>query len=126
MVLAAFLLVAVAVWIMVSIGGYGMTFNRTEFDGLKKGMSRVEVLTELNKSGVVELEAIPDNELGAPKDMEAQGGYWVNLKEKDCDLKMSQHSTWRYKAPNSYSTVDIKFEGNDLISIRYRWRPFEG
>jgi hypothetical protein len=125
-VLAACLLIATAGWVLISIVGYEMTFNRTEFDGLKKGMSRVEALAELKKIGVVELEAIPDDEPSASKNMDDRGGYWVNLKEKDYDLKMSQHDTWRYQVPNSYSTVDIKFKGSDLISIKYRWRPFEG
>jgi hypothetical protein len=124
--LAVFLLIAAAMWILVSIVGYGVTFNRTEFDGLKTGMSRVDAVAELKKRGVVELEAIPDNESDVPKGMDARGGYWVNLKEQGYDLKISEHDDWRYQVPNSYSTVDIEFRKNNLISITYRWRPFEG
>jgi hypothetical protein len=120
------LLAVPVVWTLVEITGYGMAFNRTEFNGLKVGMSRAQAVAELKKSGVVELVALPDKELNAREDISTDGGNWIRLGEKDYDSKIYKHDTWSYGAPNSYSTVDIKFSGNDLISIKYRWRPFEG
>jgi hypothetical protein len=120
------LLAVPVVWTLVEITGYGMAFNRTEFNGLKVGMSRAQAVAELKKSGVVELVALPDKELNAREDTSTDGGNWIRLGEKDYDSKIYKHDTWSYGAPNSYSTVDIKFSGNDLISIKYRWRPFEG
>lgn len=120
------LLVAVIAWTLISIFGYGTTFSRTELDGLKTGMSRLEAVTQLQKRGVTEMEAIPDEGINASKDADARGGYWVRFNEKDYNAKISKHDVWRYQIPNSYSNVDIIFRQNDLISIKYRWRPFEG
>lgn len=124
--LAVCLLLAAAAWTLISIVGYGMTFNRTELDGLKKGMSRAEVMAELKKVGVIELEAIPDDEPNALKDANNEGGFWVSLNDKDYMSKMYRHNAWRYQIPNSYSNVDITFRQDGLASIKYRWRPFEG
>lgn len=123
--MAACLLVAVLVWLASTLG-YGMTINRTELDGLKKGMSRVDVVAELKKIGVVELEAIPDNELGALKEKGARGGFWVRLDGGDYASNIYRHDTWRYQVPHSYSNVDITFRQDGLVLIKYRWRPFEG
>jgi hypothetical protein len=126
MALTVCLLAVAVAWVLFSIFGYGMTFDRTELDGINKGMSRVEVVSELKKRGVVELEAIPDEGTNASKGADAQGGYWVRFNDKDYDSEIRRHDTWRYQIPNSYSNADIVFKGNDLISIKYRWRPFEG
>jgi len=124
--LAVCLLAAVVAWVLASIFGYGMTFNRTELDGLKKGMSRADTMAELKRIGVVELEAIPDNESSALSDEKARGGFWVRLDVKDYASKIYQHDTWRYQIPHSYSNVDITFGRDGLVLIKYRWRPFEG
>ncbi|RDD83400.1 hypothetical protein DVJ77_02115 [Dyella tabacisoli] len=124
--LAVCLLVTAIAWALTSIIGYGMTFSRTEFDGLKKGMSRADAMAELKKIGVVELEAIPDNAPNVSKDADTQEGLWVRLNEKDYVSKIYRYDTWRYQVPNSYSNVDITFRQDGLVSIKYRWRPFEG
>lgn len=124
--LTACLVVIAVAWVLVSIFGYGMTFERTELDGLNKGMSRVEVMAELKKRGVVELEAIPDEGINASKGADAQARYWVRFNDQDYDSEIYRHDSWRYQIPNSYSNADIVFKRNELISIKYRWRPFEG
>lgn len=122
----AFFLAITSAWTLIELVGSGMAFNRTEFDGLKTGMSRAQALVELKKSGITELVALSSDEPVSVKGAVVHEGEWIRLGDKNSDLKIYQHDAWSYGAPNSYSTVDIEFKGDDLISIKYRWRPFEG
>lgn len=120
---------AAVIWAIVSIVGYGTTFERDEFQGVKKGMSRLEVVDILRKSGVTELESEPAQEVHAKdrnRDASSQSGQWIDLGKAGSEASFYEHEVWRYQVPGSYSTVDIRFAGDKLISIKYRWRPFEG
>jgi hypothetical protein len=114
---------ALAFWALISFLGYETTFDRDQLDGLKKGMSRAEVAVVLRNSGVSEMESQPDRPGVAEL---AQQLEWVNLQQKDFEPTFRRHDAWRYQVPNSYSTVDLRFAGDTLVSITYRWRPFEG
>lgn len=118
--------VMLGLWALVSIIGYETTFDRDQLDGLKKGMSRLEVATVLRKSGVSEMESQPEQSSLAALGNANQAVEWVNLGRQDFESTLQRHAAWRYQIPKSYSTVDIRFADDKLVSITYRWRPFEG
>jgi hypothetical protein len=120
-------MVLLGLWVVISISGYEMTFSRHEFEGVEIGMSRAVVAEKLRRSGVYEMESLPVRPIGsAATSSERIGGKWIRLEGGQDGRQLDQYDAWRYQVPNSYSTVDLRFEAERLVSIKYRWRPFEG